>query len=536
MIKRRLLAPRMLVLGTALVLVAASCDNAAESPAEETSPGTSTGGTIIHGTTDTIVSLDPAGQYDFGSNQISQQVYNTLLEVPEGQTAPQPSLAEGCETDDSMVYTCTLQSGLTFSDGSELTSEDVEFSFRRNIEIDDPAGACSLLASLAACGKWKDGVIETPDPQTVVFNLGAPDAVWPFILATSAAFIVPSDVYPEDQLQPDDEIIGSGRYTLAQYRAGEQVVLETNADYWGDAPLNDRVIVQYFDQSSALKLAIEQGDVDIAWRTLTPTDVTSLKGQEGLSVLTGPGGEIRYLVFNQSHEPGNELAVRKAAAMVVDRQAIVDTVYEGTVEPLWSMVPMGFGGHIDAFKDMYGETPDVDGATQLLEDAGIDTPVPIEIWYTPTHYGDSSADEYAEIQRSLEGSGLFTVTLKSTEWDRYTEAAFTDQYPSYQLGWFPDYVDADNYVASFYSSASFLNDHFENKEVDDLIATERATTDQAEREAAFVRIQEIGAEEVPIIPIWQGSQLAVVRDGVEGVQATLDPTFIFRYWLITKSS
>ncbi|MDH5223234.1 MAG: ABC transporter substrate-binding protein [Actinomycetota bacterium] len=528
-------ASRMLVLVAVLALVAAACDSGGETPTDEGSPGTSTGGTIIHGTTDTIVSLDPAGQYDFGSNQISQQVYNTLLEVPEGETTPQPALAD-CVTDDSMVYTCTLQDGLTFSDGSELTSEDVAFSFQRNIEIDDPAGACSLLASLAACGKWKDGVIETPDPQTVVFNLSAPDAVWPFILTTSAAFIVPSDVFPADELQADGEIVGSGRYTLAQYRAGEQVVLEANESFWGDPPLNDRVIVQYFDQSSALKLAIEQGDVDIAWRTLTPTDVSSLQGQEGLSVLTGPGGEIRYLVFNTSLEPGNELAVRKAAAMVLDRQAIVDNVYEGTVDPLWSMVPAGFAGHIDVFKDVYGETPDVQGAEQVLKDAGVSTPVPIEIWWTPTHYGDASADEYAEIQRSFEESGLFTVTLKSTEWDRYTEAAFTDQYPSYQLGWFPDYVDGDNYVASFYSSSSFLNDHFDSKEVDDLIATERASTDQAEREAAFERIQEIGAAEVPIIPVWQGTQLAIVRDGVEGVQATLDPTYIFRYWGITKAS
>lgn len=520
----------------ALVLAACGSDEPGDDTGGTTGePAPATDATIIHGTTDSIVSLDPAGQYDFGSNQISQQVYSTLLEVPAGGTDPEPALATSCESEDSTVYTCTLQEGLTFSDGSALTSEDVAFSFQRNIEIDDPQGACSLLASLATCGKWKEGAIETPDDTTVVFNLQAPNAVWPAVLTTSAAFIVPSDSYPADSLQPDDQVIGSGRYTLAEYRPGEQVVLEANPSFYGDPPLNARVFVQYFKQSSALKLALEQGEIDIGWRTFTPTDVSSLEGAEGLNVLEGPGGEIRYFAFNLSLPPGDELAVRQAAAMLVDRQAIVDNVYEGTVEPLYSMLPAGFGGHTEAFAERYGEGPDPDGAAQVLEDADVQTPVELELWYTPTHYGDASADEYAEIERQLEADGLFDVTLESTEWDQYTEDAFTDGYPAYQLGWFPDYVDGDNYISSFYSSASFLNLHYANDRVDELIGVEQASTDDAEREAAFEEIQEITAEEAPIIPIWQGTQLAIVRDGVTGVEETLDPTYIFRYWLIGKS-
>jgi peptide/nickel transport system substrate-binding protein len=530
---------RTAALAAVLALVLAACggdDTPTDTDGTETAGPDPSEVTIIHGTTDSIVSLDPAGQYDFGSNQISQQIYNTLLEVPAGGSTPEPALAESCETDDSTVYTCTLQEGLTFSDGSPLTSADVAFSFQRNIEINDPQGACSLLASLAECGKWKNSAIETPDDTTVVFNLQAPNAVWPSILTTSAAFIVPDEVYPADALQPDDQVVGSGRYMLAEYRPGEQVVLEANPSFYGDPPLNGRVFVQYFDQSSALKLALEQGEVDIGWRTFTPTDVSSLEGQEGLSVLTGPGGEIRYFVFNTSLDPGGEQAVRQAAAMLVDRQAIVENVYEGTVDPLYSMLPAGFAGHTDAFMERYGESPDPAGAEQVLQDAGVQTPVELELWWTPTHYGDASADEYAEIKRALEADGLFSVSLKSTEWDQYTEAAFTDQYPAYQLGWFPDYVDGDNYIASFYSNQSFLNIHYDNARVNELIATEQATTDEAERVAAFEEIQEIVAEEAPIIPIWQGTQLAVVREGVTGVQDTLDPTYIFRYWLISKSS
>ena len=527
---------RALVLLAVLTLVAAGCSKkSGGGGASASGSASATGGTIIHGTTDTIVSLDPAGQYDFGSFQISAQIYNSLLEVQPSGTTADPALATSCDSTDSITYTCHLRPGLTFSDGSALTSEDVVYSFKRNIEINDPAGACSLLSSLAACGKWKDSVMEAPDPQTVVFHLNAPNAVWPFILTTSAAFIVPTS-YPETKLQPDGQDIGSGRYTLAQYRPGEQVALEKNPNFWGDPPLNDRVIVQYFTKSSALKLALEQGDVDIGWRTFTPTDIAALKGESGLNVLTGPGGEIRYLAFNTSLDPGKNLAVRQAAAMSIDRQAIVDNVYNGTVQPLWSMIPAGMAGHVDAFKDQYGDAPDPAGAAKVLSDAGISTPVPIEIWWTPTHYGDSSADEYAEIQRALEANGLFKVTLKSTEWDAYTTAAFTDNYPAFQLGWFPDFVDADNYVGFAYASSSYLNDHYTNKKIDALIADERATTDQAQRQKDFEEMQRIAAKDVPNIPVWQGSQVAVVRDGINGVQATLDPTYIFRYWLISKSS
>ena len=160
--------------------------------------------------------------------------------------------------------------------------------------------------------------------------------------------------------------------------------------------------------------------------------------------------------------------------------------------------------------------------------------MPLEVWWTPSHYGPSSGDEYAEIKRQLDESGLFDVTLESTEWNQYSEAAFTDKYPTYQLGWFPDYPDADNYTSPFYSKDSFLNIHYDNPEMEKLLAEEKATTDDAVREKAFAEIQKIGAEDAPTVPYIELSQVAVARDGVEGVADTLDPSYIFRYWLITK--
>jgi peptide/nickel transport system substrate-binding protein len=518
----------LLVLGaTALVaFIVAGCGSS------DSTSGDS-GATIIRGTTDQPISYDPAGAYDLPSYDGIYSMYQNLLTVEPGGSKAVPDAAKSCDfTDqDNTVFECTLNPGLKFSDGSDLTAEDVVFSFERNVDIADPNGASSLLANMKS--------IKAKGDDTVVFNLKEPDATWPLLLTTGSFAIVPSDVYPADKLQPSDEVIGSGRYTLADYQPGQQTVMEKNDGYQGADPAeNERVIIQYFDKASALKLAVQNGDVDIAYRSLSPTDIADLEGADGVNVVSGNGTEIRYMVYNLDLQPGDndkqKEAIRQATAQVIDRQAIADNVYNGTVQPLYSMVPQGVDYATKAFADEYGETPDVDAATQTLEDAGVDTPVPLELWWTPSHYGAASGDEYAEIKRQLDESGLFDVTLKSTEWNQYSTAAFTDKYPAYQLGWFPDYPDADDYTSPFYLPDSFLNTHYDNPEMNKLIAEEKASDDPAVRTKAFDSIQKIGATDAPTIPIWQADQVAAVRDGINGVEETFDPSFIFRFWLISK--
>ena len=489
-----------------------------------------TSGTIIRGTTDQPVSLDPAGAYDLPSYDIIYNVYQNLLQFPPGSQKPVPEAAQSCDFTNDTTYECTMRDGAKFSDGSPLTAEDVAFSFQRNVDIADPNGASSLLSNMKS--------VKAEGDKKVVFTLKAPDATWPSVLATGSFAIVPSDSYPADKLQTDN-FIGSGRYEVAEYEPGQQTVLQANPNYTGDAPpKTDQAIIQYFDKASALKLALEQGDVDIAYRSLSPTDISDLQNADGVQVVSGQGAEIRYMVFNLDLMPGDndeqKLAIRQSIAQTIDRQSIADNVYDGTVKPLYSMIPTGLQYNGPSFDAAYGESPDTDAAKQTLEDAGVKTPVPLEIWYTPSHYGASSGDEYAEIKRQLDDSGLFDVTLKSTEWNQYSEAAFTDKYPIYQLGWFPDYPDADDYVGNFYSDTSFLNIHYDNPEMQKLLAQEKASTDEDTRQQAFDQIQKIGAEDVPTIPIWEADQVGAQRDNIQGLEDTFDPAFIFRFWLLSK--
>ena len=274
-------------------------------------------------------------------------------------------------------------------------------------------------------------------------------------------------------------------------------------------------------------------------------------------MLDGPGGELRYMVFNLKTMPGGtpaqQLAVRQAIAYSVDRQALATAIYQDTYTPAYSMVADGLPGHIDAFKTQFGAAPDKAKATDTLSKAGVTTPVTINLQYALGHYGPGSADEYGEIKRQLEATGLFKVNLQSTEWTTYSKQRVADAYPVYQLGWFPDFPDADNYISPFLVPNNFVNAHYcddpktvptakvgsrpcDIDKVLPLITTE-ASGSGAARTAAIEKIQTISATgEMPTLPLLQGKQIAVTGTDVTGVDKTLDSTFLFRFWMIGKSS
>jgi peptide/nickel transport system substrate-binding protein len=282
-----------------------------------------------------------------------------------------------------------------------------------------------------------------------------------------------------------------------------------------------------------MKLALEQGNLDMAFQTFTPTEIAAMKKESALTVHSAPGVVIRYLVFNVKRPPYNNIHVRKAIAYLFPRQTIASRVYHGTVSPLYSMVPKGLPGANQAYKKMYGGKPNLAKAKAEMKKAHVKTPLKIQIWWTPSHYGDASADEYTEIQRALNASKLFKVTLKSSEWTQYS-GALGKTYGAFQLGWFPDYPDADDYTVSFYQPKSFYNNGYANKTMNKLIAKERAAGTNKARYAALAGMQNLAAKTLPTIPYWQGNMIAVGRSNVKGIDSTLDATYYMRFWLVSK--
>lgn len=273
-------------------------------------------------------------------------IFQQLVSIPAGESEPVGDAAESCDYTDPETIECTLKSDLTFSNGNELTSSDVLFSFKRNIEIHDPNGSAVLLGSIsngdAESPTLADGAIETPDDKTIVFHLNGPDLTFLKVLSTATASIVDEETFPADAKLPDDQVIGSGPYKLSQYKAGEQAVFEANDQYAGDnEPQAPQVFVQYFNDPAPLKTAVETGQVDIAWRTLSPTDLASLEEGDKVDVVRGEGSEFRYWVFQFKNPAVKEAAVREAVAQLIDRDAIAANAYDGTVTPAYSIVPPG---------------------------------------------------------------------------------------------------------------------------------------------------------------------------------------------------
>ncbi len=479
------------------------------------------------------------------------QVFPFLMNTPYGSPDVEPDIAESAEFTSPTEYTVTLKPGLTFANGHDLTASDVKFTFDRMQTIfengaDEGNGPGSLLYNLDST--------EAKDDATVVFHLkSADDQIFPQILSSPAGPIVDEEVFAADALTPDQDIVTgkafAGPYTITSYDMNNLISYEANPDYKGllGAPKTSSVNVKYFAEASNLRLEIEEGTIDVAHRSLSATDIADLRTNKDVEVVDGPGGEIRYIVFNfdtmpfgtttPDADPAKSLAVRQAVADVIDRQAIADQVYKGTYTPLYSFVPEGLTGATEVLKDMYGDGeggPDVNVAAMALKDAGVQVPVQLSLQYSNDHYGPSSADEYAQIKDQLESSGLFSVDLQTTEWVQYAKDRTSDVYPAYQLGWFPDYSDADNYLTPFFLKDNFLGNHYDNPVVNDKILEQATTADADARTGLIEDIQAAVAADLSTIPYLQGAQVAVVRTGITGAEDTLDASFKFRYGALER--
>ncbi|MET7936187.1 ABC transporter substrate-binding protein [Streptomyces sp. NPDC005322] len=491
---------------------------------------------VVMGMSDEVLATDPASGYDPGSWLLFNNVFQSLLSFPKGSTTPQPEAAEKCSFKDntSRVYSCTLKNDLTFSNGHPLTSEDVKFSFERTLRINDENGPAVMFGSI--------GKIATPDERTVVFHLKNADATFPQKIASGAGSIVDHQEYAADKLRTDNKAVGSGVYKLDSFDTSK-ADFSVNRDYKGSAKVkNSGLTMKFFHgEQKRLKSAVQNGDVDLAYRGLAMKDLADLQAQsigggKSLDVVEGTGAEVQHLVFNMKHPVAGKLGVRKAMAYLIDRSTLVRDVYKRTAEPLYSVVPAGITGHNTAFYDKYGDRPQPQKAKQALRDEGITGKVRLTLWGTPIRYGPGTVPGLRQIAKQLNASGLFDVDVKSVDVAAYEKGVADGKYGVYVKGWVPDYPDPDNFVAPFFGNGNVLANHYNSPQLTSQLIP--ATAEQPSREATvsdFQRIQDIIADEVPMLPLWQGKQYAVAQDDITGLQWTLDSSTVFRFWEIAKT-
>jgi peptide/nickel transport system substrate-binding protein len=510
-------------------------------PAVAACGGTNSGSTssdaIVVGTTDRFTAskdapapLDPAYAYDVGTWNILRQTVQTLMIQPKGEGDPVPEAAEKCGFTDSdnERYACTLRDGLKFANGDPITAADVKYSIDRARAIKADSGVAGLLSTI--------DTVETQGDRDVIFHLNTADATFPYKLSTPVAGIVDPKDYEKNKLRDGFDVDGSGPYTMkADVKNDEMVdaVFTKNPNYKGTLQLNnDKVELRSFDDSDAMGAALDKGDINVMTRTMSPEQINKLSNatdsKEDLVEMAGL--EIRYLAFNTDAPSVKSKAVRQAMAQLINRSELVSKVYGSQAEPLYSLVPATITGHSNSFFNKYGD-PSVSKARKLLADAGISTPVKLTLHYTTDHYGPATKKEFEILQQQLNSSGLFDADIQGTPWSQFRPAEQKGKYDVYGMGWFPDFPDADNYLAPFLDKGNFLGSPYANSKIrDTLIPQSRREADRLSASSSLTDIQDIVADDVPVLPLWQGKQYVAARDDITGTAYALNSSSTLQLW------
>lgn len=287
---------------------------------------------------------------------LMNNVYEGLVTIDQDGEV-QPQLAESWEVSaDRTVYTFTLHDGVTFSDGSAFTADDVVASIGR-VQDDWTLSLSSKMDVVESA--------EAVSDTEVVVTLRHPSNAWLFDMGTSVGAMFPDDLSADLAT----ETVGTGPYTVTEVATGQHVTLTARDDYWGEAPALDEITVRYFADANAQANAVRAGDVDMAYNLQAPDLIAGLEQDERLQVIDGTStGEV-LLALNNAAPPFDDLRVRRAIMYAIDRQAVLDTAWAGHGELIGSMVPPTDPYYQD-LTDAYPYDPD--RARELLEEAGVE--------------------------------------------------------------------------------------------------------------------------------------------------------------------
>jgi len=357
---------------------------------------------LVMGTTDSVEScLDPARAYDYFGWEIIQSLGSGLVEYRPGATGAAEDIVPALATswsvsEDGKVWTFNLRQGVKYEDGTEFNATHVKYTFDRGIGIADPDGPVvgigygDIIESVTVVSKY-----------VVRFNLKIPFSAFLSLLACQASYIVDPKYAPMDAVVEykagdarGSHPMGLGPYVLTKWtrEAGKdtEMILEANPNYWNAAegyPKTKKIVIKFYADSAGLALAIDSGEIDIAFRQLSATDINNLKTKTHLKVWEGTGAFIQYLVLQTKRAPFNNPKIRQAVAAAINRTTVVNTVFLGQVQKLYSMIPVGMFGHKESFLTL-GD-PNYTRTRELLSQLGYNenNKLTFKLWYeTSGHY------------------------------------------------------------------------------------------------------------------------------------------------------
>jgi dipeptide transport system substrate-binding protein len=487
--------------------------------------------------------FDPA-PYTAGTtfDASSKPVYNRLVEFESGTTNVIPGLAESWEVSaDGKEYTFKLRQGVKFhtteffTPTRDFNADDVIFSFMRQMKQDDPwysyaGGTWEYFTGMSMPDLIKE--IVKVDDHTVKFVLNRPEAPMIANLAMDFASILSKEY--ADKLQADGKMadlnqmpVGTGPFKFVAYQKDAVIRFQANADYWGGKqPIDDLVFAITPDASVRLQ-KLKAGECHVMPYP-NPADIEALKTDDTVQLMEQAGLNVGYLGYNALQEPFDDVRVRKALNMAINKQAIIDAVYQGSGQVATNPIPPTMWSYNDAVKD---DPYDPEAAKKLLEEAGV-SGLKMKVWAMPVQrpYMPNARRTAELIQEDFAKIGV-EVEIVSYEWAEYLKRSQDKARDgAVILGWTGDNGDPDNFLAVLLgcdgvggsNRANWCNEDFEK-----LIQEAKTVSDQAKRSELYAQAQVIFKEQAPWATIAHSTVFMPMAKSVQNYK--MDPLGSHRF-------
>ena len=440
-------------------------------------------------------SLDPHKTVKAGTREVMFNVFEGLLK-PDASGNLNPAVAESYTvSEDHLLYTFKLRTGVKFHNGQEVTPEDVIWSYQRCGDVNAPADIIQV-AAFANVEMYQEG------DDTVCFQLQEPNNEFASYLTTA--------VLPKDYTEQDTAPVGTGPFKFVSRTAQESVVLERFDDYWGEKPDLTKVTYKIIENADSILLSLQSGAVDV-FAHLTTNQIQQLG--DGFHVEEGTMNLVQALYLNNAEKPFDDVRVRQALCYAIDRQQILDLAFDGYGTLLGSSMYPAFSKYFDDELTNY-YTYNTEKAKELLTEAGYPNGFDMTIT-VPSNY-QSHMDTAQVIVEQLKAVGI-NAAIQPVTWESWVQDTYSNrQFQSTVVG-----VDASNMTARamlerFVSTASrdFIN--YNNADYDALFAQAQACYDDGEQTALYRAMEKNLAENAANVYIQDMADFVAVRDGLEG--------------------
>ena len=472
-------------------------------------------------------SLDPHKvESDVEFNIISDLFDGLVAVKPDGSI--EPRLAESWENKDNTVWTFHLRPGITWSDGSPITAQDVVWSWQRLVTpataspyASYPGNMHIMNAADIALGKKTPDTlgVKAINDTTLEVTLTQPTSAFLAMLAHPS--MVPLDKvligrYGDKWVKPE-HFVGSGAYHLSQWVVNERIVAERNPRYWDDKQTVINKVTYLPIRSEAADVnRYKAGEVDIVY-TLPINQFSQLKKTLGSEVDVSPQLATYYYEFNTTKAPFNDARVRRALNMALDKDIIADKVMGQGQRPAWVISQPEIGG-VKLNGPDYASWPRdkrIAEAKKLLAEAGFNDAHPLS--FNLLYNTSESHQRVAIAASSMWKKNLgVEAKLQNQEWKTMLDAMHTGNFDVVRYAWIADYDDASTFLNTFHTGDSENTAKYSNPEYDAVMHDAAKTQDVAQRARDYQKAEDLLARDVPAIPVYHYVRTHLVKPWVGG--------------------